>query len=130
MRTLVLAACLVVGVPAGADARGYDGGANRAYPVKAIYKFWRGVENVFGAPSEIGYNVLKEGQIVAAGGGSLRDQSAGLSAGFFTGLGYMVARVAVGAFDVVTFLIPTGPLMDPATPETLLKLALDGPGSR
>jgi putative exosortase-associated protein (TIGR04073 family) len=130
MRRLLVVACLCLLAPALVWGKAYDGSAGRAYPVRIVYKFWRGVENVLGAPFEISYNSLKEGQLACAGGGNLRDQSAGLSTGLITGIGYMVARIAVGVFDIVTFPVPTAPLMDPATPDSVIELALDGPGVR
>ena len=39
----------------------------------------------------------------------------------FTGTGYAVCRVLTGAFETVTFLVPTNPLMKPASPMLVLE---------
>ena len=61
-------------------------------------KLGRGVSNIaFG-----GLEMLKQPVLIAREEGEI----AGITYGVFQGIGYTVARIAVGATEVVTFLIP------------------------
>ena len=134
MRPLALAAVLwLLLLPTLSLAAPSDANPNRAYPVKILYKLARGLTNILSSPTEIPYNMVKEGRliepdedwVVPDGGDWLVQQLMAGFTGFFTGIGYTVARIGIGAFDTVTFFVPTPPIMDPATPPSALDLALD-----
>lgn len=93
----------------------------RAYPMKALTKLGRGIANVFLAPSELYSQTYKEGLRASIHGDSVADVGVGTFAGVFKGVGYTVARFGVGAFDFLTFPLPTRPLMRPATPAIFLE---------
>lgn len=118
MRAAVLTAVIVslfTAYPAIADS-------DRAYPVKVLYKFSRGIKNVVLSPTELYINTYKEGQVAAADqSNNWADISVGGCVGFFEGIGYMVTRIGVGVFDIVSFPVPTRPLMHPKTPNVFLE---------
>ncbi len=125
---LVVAAilALVLLAPSASRADAYDVNQSRAFPVKMLHKLGRGLTNICKSPTEIPYNMIKEGSLIARDGGSWLDQELGSSIGFFTGIGYMVARIGVGVVETVTFFAPIPPLMEPAAPPSVLQLSLDG----
>ena len=141
MRPLALAAVLWLllvptlpsAAPTDRPAAPTDPSPNRAYPVKILYKLARGLTNILSSPTEIPYNMVKEGRLmepdedwlVPDGGDRLVQQLMAGFTGFFTGIGYTVARIGIGIIDTVTFFVPTPPIMDPATPPSALDLALD-----
>jgi putative exosortase-associated protein (TIGR04073 family) len=105
---LAVALSLVLASPAYA--------AERAYPVKITWKLFRGVANVLLAPVELPVNSYKEAKRAGLSGGSFGDVQVGGATGLVTGLGYAVARMGVGAFDIVSFPLPTEPVMHPDVP--------------
>ncbi len=116
MRPLALAAVLwLLLVPTLSSAAPDGVNPNRAYPVKILYKLARGLTNILSSPTEIPYNMVKEGRLIEPdedwlvpdGGDWLVQQLMAGFTGFFTGTGYIVARIGIGAFDTVTFFVPT-----------------------
>ncbi|CAI8718900.1 MULTISPECIES: exosortase system-associated protein, TIGR04073 family [Methylococcus] len=68
-------------------------------------KFGRGLAN-----ASLGWVEMVKGVGIAAS----HDGPAFIPFGFVKGLGHTLGRTLSGAFDVVTFPIPTAPLSDPA----------------
>lgn len=127
MRPLALAVVLwLLLVPTLSSASPADANVDRAYPVKILYKLARGLTNILSSPTEIPYNMIKEGVLVEPDADDWVDQQlmAGFT-GFLTGVGYTVARIGIGTLDTVTFFVPTPPIMNPATPPSAIGLALD-----
>lgn len=96
-------------------------GSDRAYPVQIVSKLWRGAVNVLLSPAELPVNSYKEARRAEMTGGNAGQTMVGYGTGFVTGVGYGVARVGVGLFDMVTFPIPTAPVMQPAAPNLLVE---------
>lgn len=114
--TALLASTLLASAAyAGGQWRSTDQ-KDRAYPVRSVLKLTRGIMNLGFCWLEPVTNPLKEGWRVENRGGNAVAVGAGMTAGTITGIFYTVARVASGAFDLATFIIPTPPLMDPETP--------------
>ncbi|QXP83028.1 exosortase system-associated protein, TIGR04073 family [Methylococcus sp. ANG] len=67
-------------------------------------KFGRGLAN-----ASLGWVEMVKGVGIAAS----HDGPAFIPFGFVKGLGHTLGRTLSGAFDLVTFLIPTAPLSDP-----------------
>jgi putative exosortase-associated protein (TIGR04073 family) len=98
----------------------------RAYPVKIIWKFGRGLENILKSPVEIPVNMYKEAHRAEVRGDNAGGQAIGYFTGTLTGIGYTLARIGVGVFDVVTFPVPTDPIMHPSAPNGLFEtIAMD-----
>ena len=118
MRIFVLALVMVVGLSSAAQAgTGQYYTERRPYPIKALAKLGRGLANVVWAPTELYRQPFKEAERANAGGDTWLDiHFVGVFTGFWVGIGYTVARVGVGIFDTATFVVPTRPLMRPATP--------------
>jgi putative exosortase-associated protein (TIGR04073 family) len=95
--------------------------AERAYPVKIIWKFGRGLENIIKSPVEIPVNMYKEAHRAEIGGENAGGQMIGFLTGTITGIGYTLARIGVGVFDIVTFPVPTPPVMLPSAPDGLVE---------
>jgi putative exosortase-associated protein (TIGR04073 family) len=117
MRLSMLAIALLLLGPATAHAE-------RAYPVQVAWKFARGIANLALAPVEVPVNAYKEGNRAYLDGGNLAEQSMGLFTGTISGLGYTGARIGVGLFDLVTFPVPSRPVMRPGAPHTFLEVVL------
>jgi putative exosortase-associated protein (TIGR04073 family) len=124
MRHLVFALVLLIAAPSLASA---ETTTDRAYPVRVLWKLGRGLHNLVGAPSEIPVNAFKEAEGAKLAGDNVGGVLVGGFTGTFTGVGYMFARMGVGLFDVVTFPVPTGPVMQPATPDGFLETLAGGP---
>lgn len=75
------------------------------YPEKAGEKLATGVANVITGVAEIPKNMMitshKKGTIY------------GVTAGFFVGLVHTIGRTLSGAVDIVTFVVPTTPIIKP-----------------
>ena len=112
MRFAILALLLAALVPATATAS-----SDRAYPVKVVWKFARGVSNILRSPGEIPVNSYKEARGSQLAGENQGGQMLGYFTGTITGIGYMLARIGVGVFDIATFPIPTKSLMQPPVPD-------------
>lgn len=123
MRYLALVFVLSIALPTGASAEGND----RAYPVEILWKLGRGVHNVLRSPSEVPTNMLKEARGAEMAGGNSGSQMVGYFVGTFTGIGYMAARIGTGVFDVVTFPVPSGPIMEPSVPDGALAMLVRDP---
>ena len=124
MRFAILAFCLVAffgSVPSVATAE------ERAYPVKIIWKFGRGLENILKSPVEIPVNMYKEAHRAEVRGENAGGQAIGYFTGTITGIGYTLARIGVGIFDVVTFPVPTRPVMLPSAPDGLFEAIAKDP---
>ena len=113
MRHLTLLLLFAIALPTSASADGND----RAYPVEVLWKLGRGLHNIVRSPAEVPSNMLKEARSAQMEGVNAGGQAVGYFVGTFTGLGYMVARIGTGVFDVVTFPIPSGPIMKPSVPD-------------
>ncbi|MDD5272151.1 MAG: exosortase system-associated protein, TIGR04073 family [Methylovulum sp.] len=76
-----------------------------SYPARFGGKFGNGLANAVTGVAEIPKTIIitrrKQGWAYAA------------TAGFFTGMVYMVARTLNGAYDMATFVIPTKPIVTP-----------------
>ena len=118
MRYAILALALVTAltIPAAAQAR-----EGRAYPVKIIWKLARGMANIVRSPIEIPVNSYKEARGANLAGDNTAGQLLGYFVGMATGVGYMVARIGTGTFDIATFFIPTGALMQPPVVASFLE---------
>ena len=113
MRSIALLIALAIFLPSGAMADTYG---QRAYPVRIISKFFRGGLNVGMSPIEIWANSYKEAHKAQVAGDNIVGIVVGYSTGIVTGIGYMGARIGVGLYDMLTFPMPSAPLMQPATP--------------
>ncbi len=118
MRHFVLVLALLIAAPSIASAAP---DADRAYPVRILWKLGRGFQNLAAAPVEIPVNMFKEAEGAKLAGDNVGGVLVGYFAGTFTGIGYMFARVGVGLFDVFTFPWPTQPVMEPATPDRFIE---------
>jgi len=98
---------------------------HRAYPVRILGKLFRGVLNIVSAPAELVTNPIKEAGRAQDRGGSYGQTVLGYGVGTVTGVVYTVARVGVGVVDILTFPIPTRPLMQPEIPATTLEILDD-----
>ena len=87
--------------------------ADRAYPYEVSRKLLRGLNNVFTSPGEIPKNYRKEGYRSFLDGNNLAVNGLASTSGALLGVGYMVARFFVGVYEIVTFPIPSKPLMEP-----------------
>ena len=87
--------------------------ADRAYPYAVSKKFARGMHNLLGSPMEIWLNAKKESCRSFRAGGNYNRNAASAVAGSVVGFGYMLARIAVGAYEIATFPIPSDPVMCP-----------------
>lgn len=122
MRSLALAlslATLLAGAAQAGTGRYYT--EPRPYPMKALTKLGRGIANVSLAPSELYTQTYKETLRASIHGDSIADIGVGTFAGVFKGVGFTFARFGIGLFDFFTFLLPTRPLMRPATPAIFLE---------
>ena len=88
--------------------------ADRAYPYAVSKKFARGMSNLLRSPMEIWRNARKESCHSFRAGGNYNRNAASGFAGGVVGFGYMLARIAVGAYEIATFPIPSDPVMYPA----------------
>ncbi len=110
---VVLTLCLVIPSTSNADEAGY--------PVRAVSKFSRGIMNIVMCPIEIPVNFFKEGKRASDEDVNAAYTIGGLMTGLITGTGYMIARAGSGVWDVATFVWPTEPLMEPATPDGFIE---------
>jgi putative exosortase-associated protein (TIGR04073 family) len=88
----------------------------RAYPIRTVLKLSRGLMNITFFWIEPITNPIKEGWQIENAGGNTVAVITGMAAGVITGTAYAVARVGSGAFDLASFPLPNGPLMNPETP--------------
>ena len=114
IRTVLAAALLLVAVPASADHHG-----ERSYPLDVSHKLARGVANIFWAPVEIPVNIYKESVRAADGRTGWGQRGNAFFKGLFDGIGFMAARYVVGVVDIVSFPVPTPPIMQPSAPHSL-----------
>ena len=75
------------------------------YPAQIGEKLGAGIANVVTGVGEIPKTMMITGREKGA--------SYGMTAGFFTGIVHMVGRTLIGAVDVVTFFVPTTPMVKP-----------------
>ena len=92
-----------------------------AYPVEVISKLGRGISNVALSPAEISVNMYKQARQAESADGNDSSIGVGYFTGFFVGIGFMVARIGVGVAEIVSFPIPTRPMMNPPTPDGLIE---------
>lgn len=118
MRHLVFVLAFLIAATSVASA---EPTADRSYPVRALWKLGRGLNNLAGAPSEIPVNMFKEAEGAKHAGDNFGGVVVGGFVGTFTGIGYTFARLGVGLFDVFTFPWPTQPVMQPATPDGFIE---------
>ena len=119
MITRLIALLLVLApFPVRADDA-YDVDPDRPYFVRALHKLGRGALNAVAFPTEIPLNSAKEWQLAGARGGGPYDEISGGLYGTLTGTVYAVVRAGVAVVDVATFVVPSAPLMSPATPMSL-----------
>ncbi|MEE8509089.1 MAG: exosortase system-associated protein, TIGR04073 family [Myxococcota bacterium] len=116
MRYAIVALALALMVPAEAEAR-----SGRSYPVKIIWKLGRGLANIVRSPVEIPVNSYKEARGANLAGDNTGGQILGYFAGTITGVGFMIARIGSGVFDIATFPIPTKSLMQPPIPDGFIE---------
>jgi len=86
-----------------------------------ISKLGRGLENVGSSPVEIPVNMYKQARKAELSGGNDSSISVGYFTGLIVGVGFTVTRIGVGVADIVSFVVPTGPLMEPPTPDGLIE---------
>ena len=110
--TLVALSVLLLMSPASAAEK-------QSYPVETISKFFRGLENIGASPLEIPVNMYKQARRAEDSGGNASSIDVGYFTGLFVGIGFTVARIGVGIADVITFPVPTQPILQPATPDGL-----------
>lgn len=77
----------------------------QSYPYASGEKFVSGIANV-----ATGFVELPKNVIIATGENGL---PYGMTIGLVTGIIHTVGRTVIGALDVVTFLLPTGPSVNP-----------------
>ncbi len=75
------------------------------YPVKIGEKLGTGVANVVTGVAEIPKTMMVTGHQKGA--------AYGMTAGFFIGIVHTLGRTLSGALDIVTFLVPTTPVVNP-----------------
>lgn len=97
----------------------YDIGPDRPYFVRSLHKLGRGALNAVTFPTEIPLNAIKEWQLAENRGGGPYDEISAALWGNLSGAVYAVVRAGVAVFDVATFVVPSAPLMAPATPMSL-----------
>ena len=114
MRRSILALILILAIPAVPTTA--FASTDRSYPVQCLWKFGRGLYNIVKSPVEIPVNSYKEARGARLAGDNSGGQVLGYIAGFFTGTGYMLARIGTGVFDMTTFVWPTDALMQPPIP--------------
>ena len=95
--------------------------ADRSYPVNVAAKLSRGVVNIVGSPLEIAVNAYKQQQIAHDAGASIIAEGAALLSGTFSGIGFTTARILTAAVELISFPIPTPPLMEPVIPRLLVE---------
>ena len=91
------------------------------YAESTITKLGRGIENIVYSPVEIPVNMYKQAQKVEANGGNNSSISVGYFTGLIVGIGFTVARIGVGVAEIVSFPVPTGPFMEPPTPDGMIE---------
>ena len=106
------------------------------YSAEAISKLGRGLSNVVFSATEISVNMYKQARQVEEGDGNCSGIGVGYFTGLFVGIGFMLARIGVGVADIVSFPVPTRPMMNPPTPDGLIETiekdgdGIEGVGSR
>lgn len=110
--TLVALSVLLLMTPASAAEK-------QSYPVETISKFFRGLENIGASPLEIPVNMYKQARRAEDSGANASGVDVGYFTGLCVGIGFTVARIGVGIADVITFPVPTQPILQPATPDGL-----------
>lgn len=75
------------------------------YPAQVGEKLGTGIANVVTGVGEIPKTMMITGREKGA--------SYGMTAGFFTGIVHMLGRTLSGAADIVTFVVPTTPMVKP-----------------
>ena len=75
------------------------------YPTKVGEKLVHGIANVVTGVAEVPKTMMVTGRQKGA--------TYGMTTGFFTGLVHMVGRLATGALDIATFMVPTTPIPQP-----------------
>lgn len=106
------------------------------YPVEVISKLGRGISNVVSSPTEISVNMYKQARQAEEGDGNGSGIGVAYFTGLFVGIGFMVARIGVGVADILSFPVPTRPMMNPPTPDGLIETiekdgdGIEGVGSR
>lgn len=76
-----------------------------SYPTKVGEKLGNGIANVVTGVVEVPKTMIITGRKQGA--------TYGMTAGFFTGIVHMVGRLATGALDIATFMVPTTPIPQP-----------------
>lgn len=106
-----VAACVLVAWPAQAQRYGDEYRESSAFG-KMQHKLGRGLANVFTGVVEVPKNISREWR--------KSDPVTGFIVGGVKGIGWAATRMAVGAYETVTFPIPVPanyePLMQPETP--------------
>ena len=84
-------------------------------PRPILYKLIRGVFNLGLGAYEIPFGIVNEGITAST---EYRNPLVGMVVGGIMGLGFTLARVGTGTFEVVTFPVSFNfePIMDPETP--------------
>jgi len=75
------------------------------YPAQVGEKLGTGIVNVITGVGEIPKTMMISGREKGA--------TYGMTAGFFTGIVHMLGRTLSGAVDIVTFVVPTTPMVKP-----------------
>lgn len=120
MRIMLLILSLLLFIPG--ESRADNDYPERPYWVNMFVRLGHGLSNVATAPAEIYVQSAREAICGGPAGTALNEFSNGF-AGAITGVGWMVARVVNGVFEIVTFPAPMiPPLMYPAT----TPIALEG----
>ena len=91
------------------------------YVEATISKLGRGIENIVSSPVEIPVNMYKQARKAELSDGNDSSISVGYFTGLIVGIGFTVARIGVGVAEIVSFVVPTGPFMEPPTPDGLIE---------
>lgn len=96
-KTLLILSALFFATPYAAMAD--------SYPAKVGEKLGTGIVNVVTGVAEIPKNIMVSSHT--------HDPAYAATAGFMTGIVHMLGRTLCGTVDLVTFMIPTKPLVNP-----------------
>ena len=96
-KTLLILSALFFATPYAAMAE--------SYPAKVGEKLGTGIVNVVTGVAEIPKNIMVSSRT--------HDPAYAATAGFMTGIVHMLGRTLCGTVDLVTFMIPTKPLVNP-----------------
>ena len=67
-------------------------------------------------------NPYREQQRARDAGANFAGEGAAALGGFFSGMGYTLARVGVGVLEIGTFVVPTDPWMEPPVPYSAIEM--------